>query len=163
MKIDNYAAARAMFVDYDPVRTRGVVKLIFEVPEANFNAAFAALGGHPMSGETRWCGIARLDPEMMKQDPTLEPAPSADAKPEKERRPFLSLPRSQQAALACDSPQFRHWLRADGKEDAAQWVRTACGVKSRSELDHDQRAAAAWDRSYTRYLTETGQIAEARG
>lgn len=149
----------ATFADFKLIKTRGQAQLVLEVPIEQADAALKALGGVPLPGAERWVTVR---PHGAKAEPS-PPAPSADAKGEKERRPFLSLPRSQQAALACDSAQFRHWLRADGKEDAAEWVRAACGVKSRSELDRDQRAAAIWDRAYTRYLTETGQIAEARG
>lgn len=68
-----------------------------------------------------------------------------------DRRPFDSLPLSQQAAILCQDEDFREWLKfnyhdtaTDGPEAAAEVVRRACGVKSRRDLDTDREAGISW-------------------
>lgn len=76
----------------------------------------------------------------------------------KERRPFDTLPLSQQAALLCNDAQFRNWLKVnyhdtaiDGPEAAAEVVRRACGVQSRADLNIIPDAAQAWGAIVTSY------------
>ncbi len=45
------------------------------------------------------------------------------------------------AARWCKDPIFREWVGPHLTEkDVAEYVRTTCGVESRSELDHDKEA-----------------------
>ena len=70
---------------------------------------------------------------------------------------------AQQAGILCELPAFglyldhrRRWRESlthsqlpDGThttEDAADAIRQACGVKSRAELDHNEMAAAMFQR-----------------
>lgn len=87
---------------------------------------------------------------------------------EKERKPFDSLPRAQQAGMLCQDARFVRWLKdkrpdADPSRTIEQHVRDYCGVPSRSDLDKDHRAANAWDKIVATYRRETGQLAEQRG
>jgi len=86
----------------------------------------------------------------------------------KERKPFASLPLSQQAALRCQDKDFRTYAAAvDGGgqfrmydlDMAADYVREFCGVSSRSTLDDAANMAARgkWmelERRYQAYLTD---------
>lgn len=62
----------------------------------------------------------------------------------KERLPYKL---SQIAGMMCADENFRHFITASygepchNKEDAAQWLREACGVESRSYLDVNDTAA----------------------
>lgn len=51
---------QADFVDAKSVPTRGVFRLIFDVPIEMADASLAALGGWPMPGTNRVCGIVVL-------------------------------------------------------------------------------------------------------
>lgn len=54
---------------------------------------------------------------------------------------------SQKAAMLCSQPEFWAWITEEygdpcvDKDAAANWVRQACGVESRSMLDTNQVAA----------------------
>lgn len=67
----------------------------------------------------------------------------ATANPE-DRKPYKT---SQLAGMMCADEQFRHFITATygevchNKDQAAEWVRQACGVESRSLLDVDETAA----------------------
>lgn len=43
-----------------------------------------------------------------------------------------------------------HAVHAHTADDAALFIRQFCGIKSRSELDHDERAAALFDEHFRR-------------
>lgn len=76
-------------------------------------------------------------------------AVSTTASPPKEKRPFASLPLSQQAALRCQDNDFKLFLDASDADDAAEMVRKHCAVKSRSELDNPRND---WPRSHWQSL-----------
>ena len=72
----------------------------------------------------------------------------------KERLPYKT---SQKAGYLCSEEQFRHFVTATygepchNKDQAAEWVRQACGVPSRSLLDSDETAAATFNRIVKEY------------
>lgn len=45
------------------------------------------------------------------------------------------------AGMLCANPDFQKWCDASTPEAAATWVRSACDIDSRSELDHNAAAA----------------------
>lgn len=169
MKANNDCVVAAVFADYANVRTRGVVKLIFEVPEHEATEAFRRLGGMPQSKSSKWCAIGLLDPVLFedKKEKTaaVEAGPPTPPAPvEKERRPFHTLPRSQQAGILCGNPEFGRWLagrQAVSPSDPVAWapygVRNACNITSRADLDCDDGAARVWDLLRDRFHAETGQ------
>lgn len=53
------SAIRAEFAHYNRLKTRKTVQLIMEVPEEALEKVFATLG-YPLSGQSIWVGIARL-------------------------------------------------------------------------------------------------------
>lgn len=65
----------------------------------------------------------------------------------KERLPYKL---SQLAGMLCSQEEFRHWVTqtygepCHNKDEAAAWVRAACGVESRSHLDTDSVAGDTW-------------------
>lgn len=181
-------AIAATFSDFKLVKTRGQAQFVFEVPVERADAVLTYLGGLPKSGNEVWIGFARLEkaPETAGVAQQAErPICNRDVAgsipavgtTHHERRPLSSLPRSQQAAIACRDPRFVAWA-IEGDESgaadevsgpaalpevAADHVRRQCGVSSRRELDANAEAGALWDALYARYLTETGQLPEPRG
>ena len=156
-------AILANFVDYRTVKTRSSFQLIFEVPIEQADEALRLLGGTPQPAETRWVGIALSKTERKAVEP----------KPEKERRPFDTLPLSQQAGIRCNDSQFagfiaEHWygdeIKPFNNVDPTALVYVLCEITSRSELDTNDLAAQMWKKleaDYQAYLTDirySGQI-----
>ena len=179
-------ATRAMFVEFQQVKTRGVYKLVFELDETQADQALQALGGLPQGKESRWCGICLLDvrgstkledavnsgsatagdpkqsaPETGQQ--TLEGGGGTDHKP---RRHFHELSRREQAVLLCKDARFQNWVAGQAgiwatEDNAADFVRNKCAVTSRTDLG-DNEGGYRFDCLHAKYLADTGQAAEPR-
>lgn len=50
------------------------------------------------------------------------------------------------AGMLCVNPKFQEWAEVSDANGAARWIRMACGIESRAELDHDAEAAAKFHR-----------------
>lgn len=167
-------AISATFSDFRIVKGRKVAQLIFETPLEAADEALRMLGGLPRPDAERWVGIAPL-----KTAPTPAPAPVANDVPPKGRRPFHTLPRSQQAAIACADPRFRQWLtdvvnrrigspppghppHIETASEAAEEVRLRIGIESRRELDTYETAGRGWDSLYRDFRRDTGLEPEER-
>lgn len=152
--MSNPAAFQATFSDFRVVKGRKVCQWVFETPIEAADAALEALGGIPQPHEERWAAIARIDLKMA----TIAP-PVADIVPIKERRPFLSLPLSQQSALRCNDEDFWKFLnhscgQAEGinsMEGAATFVRGYCNVISRSDIKPETERGERWVKLNDKY------------
>jgi hypothetical protein len=142
------AAFKASYADFKIVKGRQQAQFVLEVPLEEADAALKALGGLPRPDQERWVAVAVLDMKAVQ-----EPKP---------KRQWHELPRSQQAALACEDARFREWIVAGDAEQAAVKVRRHCLVSSRALLDTDKDSAALWDRLYTEYREKTGMQTERR-
>lgn len=148
---------RADFSSFRHVQGRKVLQLVMEVPIEEAEAALRSLG-MPTVGESKWCAIALLDLSK----PSA--APQAQAAPPKDRRPFSTLPLSQQAAIRCRDKEFQAFLSETfhnawemNEADAAATVRQICQVESRTEFDTSGSAALDWEKvdlSFQEYLTD---------
>lgn len=127
---NDLAAIKACYSDYRRVKGRKVLQLIFEVPLEQAPMVHDAFGEPSPDGST-WVGIAKID---------------LTARPE-ERKP---LKLSNRAAMLCNDEPFQKYIddetAYDGLtvENCAAAIRMYCGIQSRSELDTDDRAAAAF-------------------
>lgn len=153
-------AISATFSDFRIVKGRKVAQLIFETPLEAADEALRMLGGLPRPDAERWVGIAPL-----KAKPTAVPAPVATDAPPKERRPFHTLPRSQQAALLCNDHRFRKWWM-QGSEVPADLmdanIKAHFRINSKRELDPPGPLSEAWDGLVARYRRDTGLEPEER-
>lgn len=182
---------RADYANWRPVAGRKVLQLVFEVPIEQTEDVMAKLGvpmpgesrwcavallesngsangsadGKPRSVPRRSDGIGA--PEIPHgSTPPLTPASTAAAGtleiPEaKDRRPFASLPLSQQAALRCKDATFQdfmchyYWNTMAEADEAytTQLVKDAIGFESRSALDDPVNAEAieTWGNIEGRY------------
>ena len=115
----------------------------FLLPEEGGVHPFKGLKYGPVNGQRVALSVA-----LIADDETQEPAQPREAPP-RERRSFDELPRSQQAGILCNEGRFQKFMGFTPGEAAidvtACQVRTLCHVKSRSELDTNQQAAALWD------------------
>lgn len=85
----------------------------------------------------------------------------ADKPPAKDRKPFASLPLSQQAAMRTEDKDFQLFLEARGpihdQESYADVVRAICGVESRANIKLGTQAGIAWmelEDKFQAYLTD---------
>lgn len=73
--------------------------------------------------------------------------------PQPEAEPLKGGELSKWAALRCQDPEFRAWLRDQGParqdwnttDGAADTIRAICHITSRAELDHNKAAAAIFN------------------
>lgn len=131
---------KATFADFRLIKGRKVAQFIFELPIEATDAALETLGGVPQPHKESWVGIARLDPER---------ASSEVPEPANERRKFIDMPMSSQAAMRCEDLAFRAFLRSKNANvlsanDAADVVRDLLSIKSRSEIKPDTPAGRGW-------------------
>ncbi len=128
------AAFRATYSDLKLIRTRQCVQIVFELPLADFDAAYDILGGMPNSANERWFGIAAIDLKQIT----------------KPIRGWRDLSPAQQAGMRCEEPIFAAFLKETHPDDwhesqeAAACVRLICGVSSRAYIEKDQRARVIW-------------------
>ena len=101
---------------------------------------------------TQW--IAAFAEYSGKEEPEAEqPKEKGWVKP---KRTFQDMPRSQQAGMLCQEDDFIRWVQMDTPGEAAANIREFCGVKSRADLDADEKAAAIWDDLAKRYYEAMG-------
>jgi len=146
-------AIKATYADLKLVKTRQVAQLIFEVPIAEFDAAYEVLGGLPNPANEQWFAIAAIKEVMpdtqRNQSTDARPEPKQD-KPARAKREWRDLPPSQQAGMRCEEAAFVHFLREVRPDDwietqdTADCVRLVCGVESRTELNSNQKARVIW-------------------
>lgn len=160
------SAIAGTFADFKLIKTRSCAQIVIEVPIEQADAALKALGGLPRPAKERWVGIAPLEaaPSVQDEEEGLPPhirrmfGDDYVATSEPPRRQFHDLSATAQAGIKCADADFQRWLTETkvmprGQEgqpfdaqSAADWVRRYCGIKSRSELDSNPRAAQAWKR-----------------
>jgi hypothetical protein len=149
------AIISGVFVDFRTLPSRSVARITVEIAIETANEALAKLGGFPLPSETRWVAVALLGPETAPWPvaPADETASKADAEADLPgRSPWRDIKSSQQAGMLCADPDFIAWLQVEGPASAADEVRKRCGVTSRSELDRDPDAAAAWIRLSSQFF-----------
>jgi hypothetical protein len=163
------AAIQATFSDWRPVKSRGVLQLVLEVPVEQTKHVLDTLGA-PIPGTEKWVGVALISPGSLERDAPRSGAESATPTPLKaggdpgESKRERTLP--EKVGMRCNDPTFREWLYRwsgiGGNMDVAGFVRCECGVKSRTEILPGTEAAERWLALETRFLEDTGQMAERR-
>lgn len=139
------AAFQGTYSDMRIVKSRKVIQVVVELPVEQGQAFVAAFGVPDPATET-WVAIARLDPKAKQPEP------------EKPSRRWDQMSPTQQAGIRCNEPTFWAFIREDRalpcetSEDAAEFVRTFCGVTSRSDLNRDEATARAWHDLDGQYL-----------
>lgn len=106
-----------------------------------------------------------LDRESPAPEPAVTTAPGGQAgvsKPKTEGERVL-----QRCAILCNEPRFQEWvalhpLHVPG-HSAADFVRSRCGITSRSQIAADPAIRQRWLNLEAKYLMDTGQFAEVRG
>jgi hypothetical protein len=124
MTNDQPVIIRGDFVDLKFLKSRKVCQLVIEVPIEHGPLVVAAFGT-PNPAITVPVALARLDPASVVEKPKGGKL-------------------AQRAGILSSGDALFHKFCEEvyGKTDAADVIRTFCGVKSRAELDHNERAAS---------------------
>lgn len=151
-------AIPATFSDFRIVKGRKVAQFVFETPLEAADDALSKLGGLPRPDAERWVGIAPLVGKPKAEQKPEAPAPEPEKV--KERRPFHTLPRSQQAAILIQDERFRRWW--DGGDDPLPdavdaAIKARLGIISKRNLDQPGPTAFAWDELVAQYRFDTDQ------
>jgi len=130
-------------------QTQDGIVVSFVIHPNDLDAAFAVapLGTRYMIGFAEIGDDGKPDsaPELRTEaEKAPEDGPPSSSGAPKERRPFASLPLSQQAAIRCQDNDFKLFLGASNAEDAVHKVREFCGVESRSKIIDGERSGALW-------------------
>lgn len=124
-------AFQATYADFRIVKGRKVAQIVIEVPLEQADAALDVLGGVPRPDQERWVGVARIDPNA-------KPEPEAPTPPKGGKY-------AQRAGIVCNEPRFwkfasKSYRPVRTSDEAADFVRSHCGIVSRAELDANQVA-----------------------
>lgn len=166
---DDLSVIEADFANWRPVTGRKVLQLIFEIDIAQTGEVLRRLGT-PTPGESKWCAIALLDLKSSEKTSCAQREPTSPGKQQrntvgvtagetapKAQTRFTEKNPSNQAGIRCDDPVFQEYMGVMNMADAAQLVRARCGIETRSELDRNPQAAAAWqniEAQYQSWLTD---------
>lgn len=166
-------AFQGTYSDFRLVKGRKVAQIVVEVPIEAADHALEVLGGVPRPDAERHVAVARLQiPPGATTEAAIGSA-AADHPPPPERsaapggaKRERTLP--EKVGMRCNEGPFRVWIeRQTGRDDigeleAAAWVRRECGVESRKHIIPGTEAAKKWLALETRFLEDTGQMAERR-
>jgi hypothetical protein len=151
------AIIRGEYVEWKMVKTRKALQLVFEVPLEHQALVQAALGT-PMPDQSNPVAICRLvDAEQANVVQIEDHRPvenDADDEPHRPPRPL-----SQIAAMFCQNAVFQKFIEewSDGwdhrptTDEAAEWLRSNCGIKSRTELNTNEVAAQRFKKIRAEY------------
>ena len=134
-------AFRATYSDLKLIKTRQCVQIVFELPLADFDAAYEVLGGLPDSSKETWFGIAPIRTGAQPQ-PTQPPAGA--------KRDWRDLQPAQQAGIRCGEPIFAAFLKENYQKEwretgeAADCVRFLLNIHSRAEINTNHKVRMAW-------------------
>lgn len=170
-------AIAGTYADLRQVKSRGVWQLVIDVPAEQVEA-MVDLFGMPRQDKPTHLAVARLKEPPGTNGSAATQASAAPADPphppeglrvpggaKRER----TLP--EKVGMRCGNAYFQAWLMdhlglqqdaAQTVDEIAEIVRQRCGVKSRTEILPGTEAAAKWLALETRFLEDTGQMAERR-
>jgi len=136
---------QATYADLKTVKTRSVCQVVLEMPIEALTDVVRLLGA-PVPGNEVWVAVARLNLAAKAEEPAqIEHANGNGGAPE---RPPLTL--AQSAGFLCGTPTFQQFIyeKSEGwdhrptKDEAAEWLRSVCGVKSRADIKPENKDAA---------------------
>ena len=156
------------YSDLKFIKTRSVVQMHVEFPIEE-GAEIVKLFGAPLPGKPVRVAIARLNlkPELEVVPDNSSQERSVDKNGAGEKRDWSSLSPAQQAGIRCNEPAFHLFLRdqgdsqCDSAEKAAEYVRFATGVRSRSDIGQSNEAIQKWNELEAKY--QAWRIAPAVG
>lgn len=116
------------------------LRLTIDISPQDAKAAFSLFGARGLP-----CVIARLNPEA-----ALEAQQEATIEADKPKGGELA----RLAGMFCQQPEFCEWADLNDGIEAAAFIRYACRIGSRAELDHNDAAASAFHEKIRRPYVE---------
>lgn len=115
----------------------------------------APIGEHyvvALAPYTETAGVAQKEDRLPCKQEAAGSIPAVGPTPH-EKRPKTP---AEWAGMLCNDVRFQKWAGQPSAEAAADMVRRVCGIRSRSEINTNARAAALWNAMHNRYRQETG-------
>lgn len=156
--------------------TAAGIYLTIQVQPNDYGADLATLrvGSHLMLA---WSEIVNTSVEPIEVDSAVlgneaeraledVPTPASSGAAHKERKPFHTLPLSQQAAIRCQDNDFKLFLGASNADEAARLVRQSCRVDSRAKIIEGDKSGDCWldlEARYQSWLTDNRYAELRRG
>ena len=128
-----------------------VVSFVVHPNDMAADLAIAPLGTHYV------VALAPYEEKAAEVERQPEPAPVATDAPPKERRPFHTLPRSQQAAILINDAAFQWWVGSNRTPaETDQMIKAHMGIASKRDLDQPGHALK-WDRLVEDFRAASGR------
>lgn len=134
--------------------------MIFEVPIAEFDAAYEVLGGLPNPAKEQWFAIAAIK-EVASNPPSPDARPEPKDKPARAKREWRDVSPAEQAGIRCSEAEFKAFLKEQRNQDwrevgassapVVDCVRLICGVESRADLNTIHSARVIWHQLNDQY------------
>jgi hypothetical protein len=139
------AIIEAEYVEWKMVKTRSALQLVFEVPLERQEHVMRALGV-PLPDKSNPVAIARLLPAAQRSN-VVQIEDHRHPEDEPTRAPMTL---AQSAGFLCGTPTFQQfiyensegWDHRPTKDEAAEWLRSICGVASRADIKPENHVAA---------------------
>lgn len=110
----------------------------------------------PSSSNGRTADFESADRGSNPRDGSKSPAPSPEKV--KERKPFHTLPRSQQAAILINDASFQWWVGSNrNAAETDRMIKAHMGIASKRDLDQDIYAQK-WDRMVEEFRASSGRV-----
>ncbi len=161
---------QADYTEFLMVKGRKVLKITLEVPLEEMQSVLEYLGA-PKPHESTWVAVALVNPSMIGVEPPTEAPPVSKAKQRYAASDEGKKAVVRAGALAKDE-RFYPWLIVSDKycydsggsdEDwSAEYIRTYCGIASRSELATNKEALQKFLALEEEFKRDTGMTAEIR-
>lgn len=147
------------YADLKIIKTRGVVQIVVEVPLER-GKEVTDLFGLPQPNAEIPVVVARMDPTKIDAQSNVvqieDHRQAADFEEESGKPP---RPLSQIAGMFCNSAIFQKFIQEESEgwdhrptsDEAAEWLRSACGIRSRTELNTNADAAARFHKIRGQY------------
>jgi hypothetical protein len=157
---DEPAAFKASYADFKLIKTRGVVSISFELPVEQAQSALDVLGGMPVAATEVWCGIARIKPEIEvmqvvgRESSKSQSDTSPRSRVEAGAKKWDEMTLCAQAHTLCNDQSFIKFMREETHASLgfeAEYVKTYCGVSSRSQLARGTESGDRWASLVSRY------------
>lgn len=153
---------KAEYADFKNVKTRSAVQFIFEVPVEQANHIIQMIG-MPNPAEPQWFGIAKLNSGHASQQTAPGGAPTPPPVPSQK---WGELSYVRKAGIRSTNAVFWDFIQVENEQDAAEFIRQRCKVSSRSEIDGNPDAMAAFDfldKEFQGYLEQVKEEQRGRG
>lgn len=150
------SALAGNFADFKIIKTRSVLQIVVEIPIEQGQKALELLG-IPQPGQEIPVAIARLvaSPKAIDPDKSSRAKEAYATKDDMEKAVV-------RAAMLCSDQRYLDWRFCSNPAQAAEDMRAALNIRSRSEIADNERVYKLFIALETKFRLATGQMAEVR-